>query len=90
MRSLLFLTYLSANLFALVETTIKVEGMHCPACTFAVRKSLENTQGVKEAKAFLKTATATVISDMPIEDAKLIEAVKNVGYGAKIAGRKER
>lgn len=90
MRFFAFAALFCVHLFALTETTLKVEGIHCPACTLAVRKSLENTQGVKEAKAFLQTATAVVVSDVPIEDAKLIEAVKKVGYKAAIIERRTK
>lgn len=63
---------------------IKVEGMTCPLCTMAVKKSLKRIDGVIKAKVILNTKRATVIYDDKIASkTKLLEAIKRAGYKGK-------
>lgn len=60
--------------------TIHIEGMTCPLCTTAIKKSLKSIEGVKSAKVILNSKRATVTFDERVTQKELLEAIKNVGY----------
>ena len=64
--------------------TIHVEGMTCPLCTMAVKKSLKKINGVKKVKVRLNTKKATVYFDKNIDNQKFIKAIKEAGYSGKV------
>jgi mercuric ion binding protein len=82
----LLIVLISTILFAKeVTVVLKVEGMTCPLCTTAVKKSLKKTDGVIKAKVRLNTKRATVIYDDKKCDTKsLLEATKRVGYKSTV------
>jgi len=86
MKKLIFLTVMIASLYAEVKTVvIEVEGMTCPLCTTAIKKSLKKTKGVIKAKVKLSTKKATVTYDNKLTNkTKLLKAIKNTGYKGKI------
>ena len=72
------------NNFATEKVTLQIAGMHCASCVQAVEKSLKSTDGVEEAKVNLATEKAIVdFNPAVVEEASLIEAVKNAGYAVK-------
>lgn len=87
MKKLIFLV-LPLLLLAQEEIIIKVEGMHCPLCTTAVKKALKNVDGVEKVKALLETKSATVVAKEGILDNDLLEAVKTTGYEGVILSRR--
>ena len=63
------------------KITLKIEGMHCAACSSRVEKALNNSEGVKEANVNLSTEKAYITFDPEIADRNdLIDAVKESGY----------
>ncbi len=73
-------------LFASEQTVvISVEGMTCPLCTTAIKKSLKKTNGVIKAKVSLSKRSAKVIYDDDIATHKdLLKAIEETGYKGKI------
>jgi mercuric ion binding protein len=63
---------------------IHVEGMTCPLCTMAVKKSLKQIDGVSKAKVRLNTKKATVYFDDKVSQKELLNAIKKAGYKGKI------
>ena len=63
---------------------IEVEGMTCPLCTVAVKRSLKKTSGVLKAKVRLNTHQATVRFRDDLNTSKLLEAIEKAGYKGKI------
>jgi mercuric ion binding protein len=63
---------------------IHVEGMTCPLCTMAVKKSLKQIDGVSKAKVRLNTKKATVYFDDKVDEKQLLNAIKKAGYRGKI------
>ena len=63
---------------------IAVEGMTCPLCTVAVKRSLKKTPGVLKAKVRLNTRKATVRFRDDLNTSKLLEAIQKAGYQGKI------
>ena len=89
MKKLIFLV-LPLFLLAQEEIIIKIEGMHCPLCTTAVKKALKNVEGVEKVKALLETKSATIIAKEGILDNDLLEAVKTTGYEGVILSRQQK
>lgn len=65
------------------EWTLHIEGMHCIACTLAVKKALLGVEGVTHAKVNFKTQTAVVTADETVTARMMQDAVKQTGYTAK-------
>ena len=66
------------------NVTLSVQGMSCPTCTRAVKLSLQSVDGVKEAKVYLNGEKAIVTLQKETPISALYEAVKKVGYTAKL------
>ncbi len=68
-----------------MEKTLKVDGMMCMHCVQHVKEALEKVEGVKSAEVDLKKKRAVVKLDAEVADDKLVAAVAEAGYEAKIA-----
>jgi len=84
MKILLSLFLLLSFSFAAKVATIHVEGMTCPLCTTAIKKSLKKIDGVTKAKVILNSKKATVYFDEKVTRKELLDAIKNVGYTGTI------
>lgn len=65
---------------AMMEKTMKIEGMMCGHCEARVKKALEEINGVKEAIPNHETDSAVVILEAEVSDAILKEAVEAQDY----------
>ncbi len=63
-----------------METTIRIEGMHCGGCTKSVEKALGAVPGVRNVDVSLEKGTATVSANADIPIAALKEAIEDAGY----------
>ena len=81
---ILVLLFMIFNLsFASKITVFKVEGMHCPLCTTAIKKAINEIDGIEKVSARLNTKEVTVVYDeekVKIED--ILKAVKTTSYEA--------
>ena len=81
---IIVLLFMIFNLsFASKITVFKVEGMHCPLCTTAIKQAINKLEGVEKVSARLNTKEVTVIYDeekVRIED--ILKAVKTTSYEA--------
>ncbi len=59
--------------------TLTISGMHCDHCVKAVTDALNGIDGVS-ARVDLKSGTAKVIYDSPVEESQLKEAVEKAGF----------
>lgn len=81
MKAILFLCTLCMALFAQSQSVIKVEGMHCPLCTTAVKKAVKNLEGIEKVSARLNTKQVTVIYDeTKVNQQSILEAIKTTSY----------
>lgn len=64
--------------------TIHVEGMTCPLCSTAIKKSLKKIDGVTKAKVLLNTKKATVYFEDKVTKQELLNAIKDVGYSGTV------
>ena len=88
MRYIFLILALFSLSFAKV-VVIYVEGMTCPLCTMAVKKSLKKIDGVTKVKVRLNTKKATVIIDKKVDKKALLNAIKDAGYRGKIISGKD-
>lgn len=66
-----------------MEKILEVQGMTCEHCKAKVEKALEKIEGVEEVKVSLFRKQAKVKGEN-LEDEKLVKAVEEAGYKAKI------
>lgn len=66
-----------------MEKILEVQGMTCEHCKAKVEKALEEIEGVEEVKVSLFRKQAKVKGEN-LEDEKLVKAVEEAGYKAKI------
>lgn len=65
----------------LMEVTLNVPDMYCPACPFTVQKSLIKLDGVISAEASLETKKAVIKFDPTrVTIAQMIDVTTNAGY----------
>jgi mercuric transport protein len=65
----------------LMEVTLDVPDMYCPACPFTVQKSLIKLDGVISAEASLETKKAIIKFDPTrVTIAQMIDGTTNAGY----------
>ncbi len=88
MKYLFLILALLSPSFAKVAT-IHVEGMTCPLCTMAIKKSLKKLDGVTKVKVRLNTKKATISFGKNVKKEQLLQAIKDVGYKGEIISIKE-
>lgn len=59
---------------------ISIEGMSCNHCVNHVKEALSSIDGVKKADVNLHKNNAIIESDIEINDALIIQSIKDVGY----------
>lgn len=75
----LFLLFIS-SLFATNISVIKVDGMHCPLCTTAVKKAIKELDGIEKVSAILNTKEVTIIYDEKVKMDDILKAIKTTSY----------
>ena len=65
---------------------LKIDGMHCTGCVNAVRRVLEAAPAVTAVSIDLSAGRARVEATPDVDPARLISAVGDAGYEARIAG----
>jgi copper chaperone CopZ len=63
---------------------LHIGGMHCIACTLAVKKALMGVSGVQEAKVNFKNESAMVITDEKVTLRMMQDSVSQTGYSATV------
>ncbi len=68
----------------MIETkTFKISGMHCTSCAMNIDGELEDTEGVVEANTnYAKQETAVKFDSDKVNNQKVVEIIKKVGYEA--------
>lgn len=63
---------------------LKIDGMHCGGCMNAVRRALTAVPSVSAVTVDLGAGSASVEAGEGIDPAKLVSAVEEAGYDARI------
>ena len=90
MKTIILLLITLSFGFSSKVAVIDVEGMTCPLCTTAIKKSLKKIDGVTKAKVILNVRQATVYFDKKVTKEQLLQAIKDVGYKGKIESIKDK
>jgi len=70
------------------KVVIEIEGMRCPLCPVAIRKSLLEVKGVRDVEVSLRDKKAWLRVDETVSDEMLIDAIKRAGpYTGRILKR---
>ena len=75
---LLFLFFSFA--FSSNISVFKVEGMHCPLCTTAVKQAISKLDGVEKVSVRLNTKEVSVIYDEKVKIDNILNAIKTTSY----------
>lgn len=76
--------------FASNTSVIKVEGMHCPLCTTAVKKAVKSLDGIEKTSVILNTKEVIVTYNEKTNLNQILEAIKTTSYtGVEISTKKE-
>jgi mercuric ion binding protein len=59
---------------------IKVEGMHCPLCTTAVKKAVKSLDGVEKVSVRLNIKEVTVTYNDKTNLKNILDAIKTTSY----------
>lgn len=81
--------FLLATLTYAREWTLRIGGMHCIACTLAVKKALMGVNGVTHVKVNFKNETAWVTADETVTLKALQNGVAQTGYTAVLAPQRQ-
>lgn len=86
MKKLIFASIFTA-IFAFgaeKEVQLTVKGMTCQMCAGSVKETLIKTEGVKDAKIYLKEGKAVVKTEKDIDMNALNAKLKTHGYSAEL------
>jgi len=91
MKILLTIFALCSVVFASNISLIKVEGMHCPLCTTAVKKAVKDLDGVEKVSVRLNTKEVTVTYNEKTNLEDILKAIKTTSYeGVEISTSKDK
>ena len=66
------------------QSTYIISGMHCASCAANIQRSLRKQPGVIEAQVNYGNEQAVVTTSDSVESTAIVEAVKKIGYGARM------
>lgn len=89
MKSIVLFFMFFNFIFASNISIIKVEGMHCPLCTTAVKKAIKQLEGVEKVSAILNTKEVTVIYDEKLKMQNILGAIKTTSYEGVVTSTKK-
>jgi periplasmic mercuric ion binding protein len=91
MKILLSIFTLCSLVFASNISLIKVEGMHCPLCTTAVKKAVKDLDGVEKVSVRLNTKEVTVTYNEKTNLEDILKAISTTSYeGVEISTSKDK
>ncbi|XOB63622.1 heavy-metal-associated domain-containing protein [Campylobacterota bacterium DY0563] len=89
MKKIFLILFIAISVYASKLSIIKVEGMHCPLCTTAVKKAIKSLDGIEKISVRLNTKEVKVIykDNLKIDD--ILTAIKTTSYeGVEISTKK--
>ena len=80
MKKILMFLLFAIPLLASKISLIKVDAMHCPLCTTAVKKAIKKVDGIQKVSVKLNTKSVTVIYDDKTKISEILDAIKTTSY----------
>ena len=71
---------MKGNDLNMYETKVKIDGMMCGMCESHINDAIRNAFSVKKVSASHSKGEADIISEEPIDEAKLREAITKTGF----------
>ena len=71
---------MKGNDLNMYETKVKIDGMMCGMCESHINDAIRNAFSVKKVSASQSKGEADIISEEPIDEAKLREVIGKTGY----------
>ena len=71
---------MKGKILNMYETKVKIDGMMCGMCEAHISDAIRNAFAVKKVSASHTRGEADIISEAPIDEAKLREAIAKTGY----------
>lgn len=71
---------MKGNDLNMYETKVKIDGMMCGMCESHINDAIRNALSVKKVSASRSKGEADIISEEPIDEAKLRETITKTGY----------
>ena len=71
---------MKGNDLNMYETKVKIDGMMCGMCESHINDAIRNAFSVKKVSASHSKGEADIISEEPIDEAKLRETITKTGY----------
>ena len=65
---------------AMIKTTLKIDGMMCGMCESHMNDAIRNAFNVKKVTSSHTAGESVIISEEPLDEAKLAEVVGETGY----------
>ena len=72
-----------AGIYGLIKTTVKVDGMMCGMCESHVNDAVRKAFQVDKVTSSHSKGETVIISDGPVDEAKLKTAISATGYEVK-------
>ena len=67
----------------MTKKKFKITGMHCTSCAMNIDGELEDTEGVKQSNTnYAKQETEVEFDEKKVDEKKVLEIIKSVGYTA--------
>lgn len=64
----------------MIQTTLKIEGMHCGMCEAHINDAIRRAFPVKRVKANHKKKEAVILSEQPLDADELSKTIQDTGY----------
>lgn len=64
----------------MTKTTLKIDGMMCGHCEAHVNDTIRNAFDVKKVTSSHSKGETVIISDEPLDESRLADAIKPTGY----------
>lgn len=71
---------MKGNDLNMYETKVKIDGMMCGMCESHINDAIRNAFSVKKVSTSRSKGEADIISEEPIDEAKLRETITKTGY----------
>ena len=70
----------------MTKKKFKILGMHCTSCAMNIDGELEDIQGVTSSTtSYAKQETDVEFDEKKVDEKKIVEVIKSVGYSATIS-----
>ncbi|WP_320033750.1 heavy metal-associated domain-containing protein [Halarcobacter sp.] len=89
MKKIFLILFIAVSVYASKLSVIKVEGMHCPLCTTAVKKAVKSLDGIEKVSVKLNTKEVKVTYNDNVKLEDILTAIKTTSYeGIEISTKK--